>query len=290
MHTEQEPDRQPPPVQRPARAYPAPRKSGLTLTKLVLAVGALLLAAYFIGDRKSATSDSEQIAIAAEPDAPVAPSAGQAPEARVVQGEKSTTLRQVEDARMLVGEQETVLRIEGSVGKSFATDLQAALDAHPSLQRIDITSGGGYAQSGLEAARMIRRRNLIVRVHSHCASMCVGLWAAAAQRQMEPDAVIGLHQRNAQCEVLPSPAREECRYQDQFATDHDSSYGAWLRDAGFNQYLLDLQTRTASEDIAVLNVLQLWENGVDFSVVNREGTRMSRADVQQYLAAKATHR
>jgi hypothetical protein len=286
MHTEQEPGLQQPPVPRPVRAQPAPRKGGLTLTRLVLAVGALLVLAWFIGERKSGSSDTAQDTIPAEPQTPAPRNAETPSQARVVQGEKSTTLRQVDNARMLVGEQGTVLRIEGSVGKSFATDLKAVLDAHPSLQRIDITSGGGYAQSGLEAARMIRRRNLIVRVHSHCASMCVGLWAAAAQRQMEPDALIGLHQWNAQCEAFPSPAREECLYQIQFATDHDSSYDAWLRDAGFNQYLLDLQSKTASEDIAVLNVLQLWENGVDFSVVNREGTRMSRATVQQYLAAK----
>jgi hypothetical protein len=293
MHTEQEPGHEPPPVPRPAhplRAKPTPRRSGLTLTKLVLAVGILLVLAWFVGERNSGNSDSAQASVSAEPEAPAPRNAGTRSEARVVQGQKSTTLRQVEDARMQVGEQGTVLRIEGSVGRNFATELQAALDANPSLQRIDITSGGGYAQSGLEAARMIRRRNLIVRVHSHCASMCVGLWAAAAQRQMEPDALIGLHQWNAQCEAFPSPAREECRHQIQFMTDHDSSYDAWLRDAGFNQYLLDLQSSTAAEDIAVLDVLQLWENGVDFSVVNRDGRRMSRAEVQQHLAAKSRSR
>lgn len=288
MHTEQEPG--PPPVPRPAhplRAKPTPRKGGVTLTRLLLAVGALLVLALFIGERKSGNSGSAQASVSAEPEAPVSRNTENPPQARVVQGEKSTTLRQVDDARMQVGDLGTVLRIEGSVGRNFATDLKAVLDANPALQRIDITSGGGYALPGLEAARMIRRRNLIVRVQSYCASMCVGLWAAAAQRQMEPDAVIGLHQWNAQCDAMPSPAREECSYQMQFATDHDSSYDAWLRDAGFNQYLLDLQSRTAAEDIAVLNVLQLWENGVDFSVVDHAGTRISKAAAQQYLQAKA---
>jgi hypothetical protein len=31
---------------------------------------------------------------------------------------------------------------------------------------------------GFEAARVINRHNLIVRVKSHCASICVALWAA----------------------------------------------------------------------------------------------------------------
>ncbi len=288
MHTEQEPG-SPPPLPRPAPVRPAPREGGLTLTKLVLAAGVLLLLAYLIGNRRSAPADSESAATPSAMGAEAASAAANR-QAVVVQGEKSTTLTTVDEARMSVLEHGQVLRIEGGVGKNFANDLRTALDAHPSLQRIDITSGGGYAGPGLEAARMIRRRNLAVRVQSHCASMCVALWAAGAQRQMEPDAVIGLHQWNAQCDARPSPAREECHYQVQFATDHDSSYDAWLRNAGFNQYLLDLQSRTASEDVAVLTALQLWDNGVDFSAVTHDGTRMSRADVQTYLAEKFRRR
>ncbi|WP_305805695.1 hypothetical protein [Stenotrophomonas sp. YIM B06876] len=275
---------------RPPSTRPPPRSGGLSLARLLFAAGVLLLCAWFIGNRKSPAADSGATADAHGINAAPDPGAPSSPQARVIHGEKSTTLATVDDARMSVDGQGEVLRIEGSVGRNFATGLQTLLETHPSLQRIDITSGGGYANAGLEAARMIRKRNLIVRVHSHCASMCVALWAAAAQRQMEPDAVIGLHQWNAQCDAFPSPAREECRYQIQFATDHDSSYDAWLRDAGFNQYLLDLQSRTAAEDIAVLTAPQLWANGVDFSVVARDGTRMSRAEVQRYLAAKTARR
>lgn len=286
MHTEQPPAGRPP-TRRPARARPAPREGGLTLTKLVLASGVLLLLAYFIGNTKSGTAEPEAATAASGIQARSAPGPIAKRGATVIQGEKSTTLANVDEAGMSVVEQGQVLRIEGGVGRNFANDLRSVLDANPSLQRIDITSGGGYAGPGLEAARMIRRRNLIVRVRSHCASMCVAIWAAGAQRQMEPDALIGLHQWNARCDARPSPAREECRYQVQFATDHDASYDAWLRDAGFNQYLLDLQSRTASEDIAVLTAIQLWENGVDFSVVRRDGTRMNQADVRHYLAGKS---
>ncbi len=277
----------PPPRRAPAR--PAQRNSGgLSLGKVVAGVVVLLVAAYFLGNRKAPDTDAvqttqtETISEARHPTA--------RPDAVVIQGEKSTTLATVDDARMSVGDQGRVLRIEGSVGRNFARNLQAALDANPSLQRIDIQSGGGYAQPGLEAARMIQRRNLTVRVHSHCASMCVALWAAAPQRELEPDAVIGLHQWNPQCDALPSPAREECHYQVQFATDHDASYDAWLRAAGFNQRLLDLQTNTAAEDIAVLAAPQLWDNGVRFNVVDGNGARMGRDQVMQYLAARGARR
>lgn len=294
MQTEQESGGQPPalpptppvrPTPRPA-PRPAPRSGGLSLGKVMLAAIVLVIGAWFIGNRKPAPSDAEAATTAPGSETPATATSAANRGAMVVQGEKPTTLTTLDEARMVVQEQGNVLRIEGSVGAKFANDLRAALDANPSLQRIDITSGGGYAGPGLEAARMIRRRNLIVRVQSQCASMCVALWAAGAQRQMEPDAWIGLHDWDARCELRPSPDREECNYQVQFATDHDSSYDGWLRDAGFNQYLLDLQSRTASKDIAVLTAPQLWENGVDFSVVNHDGTRMSRTEVQRYLAEK----
>jgi len=204
----------------------------------------------------------------------------------VIHGEKSTALSIVDDARMIVTDSGNALRIEGSVGKNFATQLDALLQVNPSLRRIDITSNGGYAVSGLDAARLIRARSLIVRVRSHCASMCVVLWAAGAQRQMEPDAVIGLHAWNPQCDAMPSPVREECRYQAQFATDHITSSDAWLRDAGFNQHLLDLQKNTAPENIAVVTVPQLWDNGVDFDVVDVHGNNMRQDQVRQYLASR----
>lgn len=289
MHSEQDPARQAP--MRPApRRRPEPRKGGLTLTRVMLGTCVLVVLAWYIGRR-----DAPDAGATAQADATPGPAAASSrgaarSEAHVVQGEKSTTLATLDEARMTVGEQGRVLHITGSVGRNFAQDLQVALDANPSLQRIDITSGGGYAMPGLEAARLIRRRNLIVRVKSHCASMCVALWAAGAQRQMEPDALIGLHAWDAQCDARPSPEREQCNYQMQFATDHDASYDAWLRDAGFNAYLLGLQERTAAQDIAVVGVQQLWENGVDFSVVDHGGRPMSRADVQRFLSERQARR
>ena len=188
---------------------------------------------------------------------------------------------------MTVLEGGQVLRINGGVGRRFADDLRRMLEANPSLQRIDVTSGGGYAITGFEAARMVNRRNLIVRVKGHCASICVALWAAAGQRQMEPDALIGLHQWNPQCDAMPADLQSQCRRQAEVATDHLVTYEAWLRSAGFNRELLELQARTPAEDIAVLTTLQLWDNGVDFRTVDDEGRPLSRAQARELLMAKA---
>ena len=277
------------PVRRPRSAArtAAPGTGMATLAKLVLAAVILLLLAYYIGNRKSVPTTADTQAPAAPAAAPTTTSPAPGSEAMVIEGEKSTTMANVDEAQMSVQEGGNVLRIEGSVGRNFATDMKAMLDANPSVRRIDITSGGGYANPGLEAARLINRNNLTVRVRSHCASMCVALWAAANQRQLEADAVIGLHQWNPQCDARPEAERKECHYQVQFATEHNSSYSAWLRAAGFNQHLLNLQSQTASEDLAVLLAPQLWENGVDFIAVDSDGVRMSREAVLQHLAARA---
>ena len=95
------------------------------------------------------------------------------------------------------------------------------------------------------------------------------MWAAAFSRQLEPDAVIGLHQWTAQCEVMPSPERERCQNDAQFATDNKYVYEAWLRSAGFDAELLQLQARTPPQDIAVINAQQLRRHGVDFMLVDK---------------------
>ena len=278
------------PVRRPRSAArtAAPGGGMATLIKLGLAALALLALAYHFGNRKPAPSAEAATAATSESATTAPAAAAPSGETLVIQGEKSTTMADIQDAHMSVQDGGSVLRIEGSVGRNFATEMKALLDANPSVRRIDITSGGGYANAGLEAARLINRNNLTVRVRSHCASMCVALWAAAGNRQLEADAVIGLHQWNPQCDARPDEAeRKECHYEVQFATEHTSSYNAWLRAAGFNQHLLSLQSRTASEDVALVFAPQLWENGVDFTAVDSNGARMSREAVMQQLAAKA---
>ncbi|MGB3394763.1 MAG: hypothetical protein WA956_10325 [Stenotrophomonas sp.] len=268
-----------PPPRRTAVAARPNRGYGGLFKLLVIITGLLLLAAY-LGQRKPAAAQASATTV--EEAAQATPTAAMT---RKPQGGTPPPAAP-QDARFSVSSDGLELRIDGDVGLRFATDLNAALAAHPSLQRIIITSGGGYAGPGLEAARQISRRNLIVRVRSHCASMCVGLWAAAAARELEPDAVIGLHQWRAPCARLPPEERRECEYTVQFLTQHDAVYDAWLRSAGFNARLLALQETTSADDLAVLGAPQLWENGVDFTAVDAEGRRMSREQVRDFLIAK----
>lgn len=252
------------------------------LLKWGVAAAALIALAAYVG------RDRQPASVAYEPVAAAMPAPAQVVSRPVViSGRKddgASSPARVDDARIAVSGDGRTLHVEGSIGRRFASDLEQALHANRFIQRIVISSGGGYAGPGLQAARLIRLRNLTVRVHGVCASMCVGLWAAASARELEPDAVIGLHQWRATCGSLPEAERKECEYTVQFQTAHDKSYDGWLRAAGFNRRLLDLQESTAADDIAVLTAPVLWDNGVDFRVVDARGQPMSREQTLRYLA------
>ncbi|KAF1710584.1 hypothetical protein CSC70_07960 [Pseudoxanthomonas kalamensis DSM 18571] len=254
--------------------------------KLLGAAVCLLVLAAYIGGRKSSvgTSASEPLPASASSTGAAVPSG---PVILKPQGADGSASVRVGDAKFSVSPDGRTLFVEGGIGRRFSADLEQALAANAFLQRIVITSGGGYAGSGLDAAGSIRRRNLTVRVRSHCASMCVGLWASAAAREMEPDAVIGLHQWRVACDVLAdAEQRRECEYSAQFWTAHEKSYEGWLRSAGFNDRLLQLQKQTPADQVALLNVPALRENGVDFRVVDPDGHYLNREQTRRFLLNK----
>lgn len=253
--------------------------------KLLFLATCLVLLAAYIGNRKPADHDVEQAQIPAptpgdqekaDPGPLILKSGPNDPSVPINVGE----------ANFSVSADGRTVYIDGSIGRNFYEDLKKAVEANRFVQRLVITSGGGYAGPGLESALLIRKRNLTVRVKSYCASMCVGLWAAAAAREMEPDAVIGLHQWHPACGSLPEAERKECEYRSQFWAAHDISYDGWLRSAGFSDRLLRLQETTAASDVAILVAPQLWNEGVDFRVVDANGQYMSREATQDFLKAR----
>ena len=72
----------------------------------------------------------------------------------------------VSDASFSVSADGQTVYINGGIGKGFFDDLSRTLEANRFVQRVVITSGGGYAGPGLDAAQLIRKRNLTVRVKS----------------------------------------------------------------------------------------------------------------------------
>lgn len=268
---------------RTTRSQTKSNKGFPAIFKLLSLVACLLLLAAYLGNRKPADSD---IKTAHAQPAERQQAAEPAPLILKPDGNDQSMPSNVDDASFSVSADGRTVYINGGIGRTFLDDLKKTLEANRFVQRVVITSGGGYAGPGLEAAQLIRKKNLTVRVKSHCASMCVGLWAAGAAREMEPDAVIGLHQWHATCDSLPEAQRKECTYQSQFWAAHDISYDGWLRSAGFSDRLLKLQATTAASDVAVLVAPQLWQEGVDFRVVDSGGNYMSQEATLNFLRAK----
>lgn len=270
---------------RTGRSQARSNKGFPAIFKLLFLAACLLALAAHVGNRQQARHDVEPVqAQATAADAPGA--IDPAPVILTSLGHDPAVATIVGDATVSVSADGETVYVNGDIGRTFYDDLNGAMEANRFVQRVVITSGGGYAGPGLEAARLIRKRNLTVRIKSHCASMCVGLWAAAAAREMEPDAVIGLHQWRPTCDSLPEAARKECEYRSQFWTEHDVSYDGWLRSAGFSDRLLRLQETTAASEVAVFIAPQLWEEGVDFRVVDANGEYMSREATLDFLKAR----
>ncbi|WP_372015552.1 hypothetical protein [Pseudoxanthomonas sp. 10H] len=261
---------------KPNKGYPA-------ILKLLLLVGGLLALASHLGNRMRDPPDHGQ---APAPLSDARATVDPAPSITIPKPQAAAGPTRVDNASISASADGSTIYIDGGIGETFFEDLERTVDANPFVQRIVLTSGGGYAGPGLEAASLIRRKNLTVRVKSHCASMCVGLWAAAAAREMEPDAVIGLHQWRATCDSFPEAQRKECEYRSQFMTEHDASYDGWLRSAGFSDRMLRLQEATASSDVALFVVPQLWEEGVDFRVVDANGNYMGREATLKFLQTR----
>lgn len=68
------------------------------------------------------------------------------------------------DARMVLSADKRVLSIDGSIAANFIDDFKAAMARAPHLQRIDIRSGGGLVGDALEVAKIVRARDVVVRV------------------------------------------------------------------------------------------------------------------------------
>lgn len=83
--------------------------------------------------------------------------------------------------------------VTGWIDRDFSRRLEHLLANNPQVKYIQIESPGGHVSEAYEAADVINRRRLEVRVLGRCASACALLWAAATNRSLVDGARIGLH-------------------------------------------------------------------------------------------------
>lgn len=168
------------------------------------------------------------------------------------------------DARMVLSADKRVLRIDGNIAANFIDDFKAAVARAPPLQRIDIRSGGGLVDDALEVAKIIRARDLVVRVDDYCASACSLLWAASPERQLSLRGSIGLHQNR-----MPGNAPKEWR--ESALVQADAQSRAILLRAGFGPGLLSKRSHTPPSSMAWVDATELVESGVSVRILDAHG-------------------
>lgn len=131
-----------------------------------------------------------------------------------------------------------VVQLSGVIGRRLAVDLESAVT--PTTRILVIAdSPGGSVDSAIAAAKFIRSKGLTVRVEKSCMSACVALFAAARQRELYPNAVLGLHQSSAVIEGGDASAV-------------DRQYDDLLRQSGFSEAVLARRSKTLPNDMDLL--------------------------------------
>ncbi len=179
---------------------------------------------------------------------------------------------QAADARMVFSADKRVLRIEGTIAANFIDDFKAALARAPHLQQIDILSGGGLVDDALEVAKIIRARELVVRVDDYCASACTLLWAASPERELGLRGSIGLHQTKM-------PGRVPREWRESALAEADAQSRAILLRAGFGPALLSKRSNTPPTSMAWVDATELIDSGVSVRIVDAQGRRATPAAI-----------
>jgi hypothetical protein len=86
----------------------------------------------------------------------------------------------------------TVLRLRGAVRGGDYDRLKSILQ-DGSVVGLDIRSGGGLLEDGVEIARVVRDKGIVVYASRECDSVCAFIFFAARQRYMGRGCKIGVH-------------------------------------------------------------------------------------------------
>jgi hypothetical protein len=86
----------------------------------------------------------------------------------------------------------TILRLRGDVREGDYGRLKSLLQ-NESVVGLEIRSGGGSLEDGVEIARVVRDRGLVVYATKECDSVCAFIFFAAKERYMDRGCRIGVH-------------------------------------------------------------------------------------------------
>ncbi|HET7563196.1 MAG TPA: hypothetical protein VFJ87_12530 [Rhodanobacteraceae bacterium] len=186
----------------------------------------------------------------------------------------------VANATVTYAAAQRAIRIQGQLGPRLEEQLRSALNAHPDAGLLVLDSPGGLVDDSLKAAAVVRAKGLVARVDGICASACVAIWAAAAQRQMTATSRLGLHQLRSDIE-LPQAITQVAMAR------LTRRYDAVLRQAGFPAAVIDKAGKTPPSSIYWLSPTDVADAGVQNIIVDADGSRLPNAMAQWLWVAQS---
>jgi hypothetical protein len=85
------------------------------------------------------------------------------------------------------------LEFAGGIKFGAVTALREALDAHPNVWAIHLSSPGGLSLVGRKLRKLIRERKLFTYVQDHCESACTIAFMGGIGRYLGPSGELGFH-------------------------------------------------------------------------------------------------
>jgi hypothetical protein len=160
-----------------------------------------------------------------------------------------------------------VIRIHGSIGHHFSSDVDAMLRAHGDATVIVINSPGGLLLESFHAADSIRQAQLPLRVDGICASACGLMWAAVPKREMTASSQIGLHQNRVIVDLPVEMTAGTSRTLENRSADVLSA-------AGFTSEMLRHRAETPPGKMYWVTAVDVLTAGINARVLNEQGQTM----------------
>ena len=128
--------------------------------------------------------------------------------------------------------------VSGGFNDGEAQQLDAALDAHPKVHTLVLSSGGGWLNEGLRMAGMVRARKLNTHVIDECSSACTLAFLAGEVRTMSRSGALGFHASRSVGSTEQRPTRFET-----------AELRAAYQEAGLPKAFIDKALATPHEDM-----------------------------------------
>lgn len=128
--------------------------------------------------------------------------------------------------------------VSGGFNDGEAEQLAAALDAHPNVRTLVLSSGGGWLNEGMRMADLVRQRKLNTHVIDECSSACTLAFLAGRVRTMSESAALGFHASRS----VGSPEQRPTRFE---TAELRTAY----QQAGLPKAFIDKALATPNDDM-----------------------------------------